>query len=79
MKQLNGLSKYVVLKSFSNREKLYIKGTRIPVNFLINTVKETGDINSFIRLYPWLKERKKDLLFMLTYFMENGAKETLYD
>lgn len=79
MKKLNGLSKFVEIKSFSHNRKAYIKGTRIPVDFLTNTFKQTGDINSFLRLYPWLKSRKEDLHSVLSYFIDKGQKETLYE
>ncbi|EKE14748.1 MAG: hypothetical protein ACD_12C00312G0005 [uncultured bacterium] len=79
MKQLNGLSKFVEMKSFSNAEKAYIKGTRIPLDFLTNTFNETGNIDSFLELYPWLKDRKSELLSVLSYFVEKGKKESLYE
>ena len=79
MKKLNGLSKFVEIKPFSNTQKAYIKGTRIPVDFLTNTFNQTGDINSFLKLYPWLKDRKSELLSVLSYFVEKGKKEALYE
>jgi len=79
MKKLNGFSKFVDVRPFSNSEKAYIKDTRIPLDFLINTVKETGNVNSFLKLYPLLKERRKELLMLLSYVMEKGIKNTLYD
>ncbi len=78
MKRLNGLSKFVEVKTFSSSEKAYIKGTRIPVDFLVNTFNQTGSVDSFIKLYPWLKDRKRDLLSMLSYFMEKGKRESFY-
>lgn len=79
MKKLNGFSKFVDVRPFSNSEKAYIKDTRIPLDFLVNTVKETGNVNSFLKLYPLLKERKKELLMLLSYVMEKGIRNTLYD
>jgi len=79
IKKLNGFAKFVDIRPFSDSEKAYIKDTRIPVDFLVNTIKETGDVNSFLKLYPKLKERKKELLMLLSYVMEKGIKDTLYD
>lgn len=79
IKKLNGFAQLVDIRPFSNSEKVYIKDTRIPVDFLLSTVKETGDVNSFLNLYPRLKERKKELLAILSYVLEQGSKNTLYD
>lgn len=43
----------------------YIKNTRIPVKFLINVFKDTGNIDDFIKHYPWLKPRKKELINLI--------------
>lgn len=79
IKKLNGLEKFIDVRPFSSSEKAYIKDTRIPLEFLINTVKETGDVNTFFHLYPWLKERKKELLLLLSYVVDKGMKYSLYD
>ena len=79
IKKLNGFAQFVDVRPFSDSEKAYIKDTRIPVNFLINTVKETGNVNLFLKLYPKLKERKTELLIILSYVLEQGIKDTLYD
>ena len=79
IRKMNGMSKFVDIRPFSSSEKVYIKDTRIPVEFLVNTVKETGNVNSFFRLYPWLKERKKELLHLLSYVIDKGVKHSLYD
>lgn len=79
IKKLNGLGKYVDIRTFASSEKLYIKNTRIPVEFLTNTVKATGNINSFFHLYPWLKTRKEEIIQLLAYVVEKGTQHSLYD
>ena len=76
---MNGFGKFVDIRPFSPSEKAYIKDTRIPVDFLVNTVKEKGSVNSFFHLYPWLRDRKKELLLLLSYVMDKGVKHSLYD
>lgn len=79
MKNLNGLSKYIEIRKKTSEEKAYIKDTRIPLDFLLNTFKSRGSIAPFLRMYPWLKVRKNDLLLLVSALLDKGTKHALYD
>lgn len=47
-------------------KKIFIKGSRLPISFLIDYLKEGYSISDFISSYPWVK--KKDVIDKLEEF-----------
>lgn len=38
-----------------NTKKIYIKGSKIPINFFFDYIKEGYTISDFLSSYPWIK------------------------
>ncbi|OQY66451.1 hypothetical protein B6D29_02695 [Microgenomates bacterium UTCPR1] len=68
--KLNGLSNYVYFHP--KKKTLYLKDTRIPLSFLINSFDDTGNVDTFLEHYPWLKNKKKMLISLLSKAVQAG-------
>ena len=54
-------------KNTSNK-KIFIKGSKIPINFFFDYIKDGYTISDFLSSYPWIK--KDDLIRKLEEFEE---------
>lgn len=53
-------------KKVMKLNKVFIKGSKIPLSYLIDYLQEGYSISDFISSYPWVK--KKDLIKKLEEF-----------
>ena len=49
-----------------NKNKVYVRGSRIPITFFFDYIKEGYTISDFLSSYPWIK--KENLIKKLEEF-----------
>ena len=55
-------------KMATDKNGVYIKGSKIPITFFFDYIKEGYSISDFLSSYPWVK--KEDLIRKLEEFEE---------
>jgi len=61
------------MKKSSINKKIYIRGSKIPITFFFDYIKEGYTISDFLSSYPWIK--KEDLISKLEEFEKDTASK----